>query len=232
MSCNCNNCGASDTETCSCPAGLDGATIRFGDGVPTVLSTDQAGDIYIQNDSSPLAGEVWSFDGVSWTDEGFAMKGDTGADGSAGSAVIYNSEGTTTAFNSVGLTTIDTQNVTLDTDGSYIMIDNAASVTPNSANNRNRITVGGVVVWDNTPNVSGIANQKVSIRVSRVSATLIQWQNEIWLTNTWSLPIGSSFFYNISTDAVADMDTNPLTVLLQWGGIGTSKSLVITKFVK
>lgn len=230
MSC---NCGAADNpeQACTCVAGIDAPQPRHGNGVPSVDSTDRAGRLYFQDDTTP-AGEVWFFDGVSWTDLGYSLQGDTGAAGSAGAVVVYNSAGSPTAFNSVGLTTIDTQTATLETNGSYLEIENDASVTVGNANNHNRITVGGVIVYENTPTVWGIANQKSITRVTRVNATTIQFQYETWLTATFLQPIATTFYFSTSTNGVADMDTNPLTIVLEWGGIGTSRALIITKYVK
>lgn len=190
-----------------------------------------AGRLYFQDDTTP-AGEVWFFNGVLWTDLGYSLQGDTGATGAAGATVIYNSEGSPTSFNSVGLTTIDTQSVSLTTNGSYVDIENDATLSVGNANLHTKITVGGVNVWENTPFDMGIANQQVRVRVHRVSSTSIIYQRWVYTSNTFTLPVIDFWYHNTSTDAVADMDSNPLTIVLQWGGVGTSRGLTLTKFVK
>lgn len=233
MSCNCgNNCTDSPDQDCTCVAGIDAPQNRHGNGVPTVQSDDRAGRLYFQDDTTP-AGEVWFFDGATWTDLGYSLQGDTGAAGSSGASVVYNTAGSPVDFSSVGLTTIDTQTATLTTNGSYLEIENTTTLQVGNVNNHTIITVGGVNVWENTPTTMGIANQKVTVRITRVTNVFIQFERWVTVSNTFALPVIPTFYYyNPSTSGVADMDSTPLTISLQWGGQGTSENLTITKFIK
>jgi len=228
-------CGASETEeTCTCPAGVDGSTTRFGDGLPTIISTDKAGDVYIQRDSTP-AGEMWSFSGAGWVDEGFAMQGDPGATGASGSAVIYNSliaspAGVAFSGALADVFTFQMPANSLKSDGDYIDIDFFLNISTTDSSDQVKIDVESVsttIILGADVNTYGA---KGKLRVFRIDATTIQiWRDATSLGFFNIMGYGISDFQN-SSQAVSDLSANIIPIKLKCAGTGTARFFTVTLY--
>src|SRR3990167_9837273 len=226
MSC---TCGATTPTECSCPAGLRGSTRRRGNGAPTVLSTDLAGDEYIQEDTTPY-GEIWSFNGVLWTDSGEAEQGDTGAPGASGGFILYNNHTPVTTVSNplADLMTYSMPANTLTADGDEVIIE--AYLSSSGTNNGKALSLSfGAETFPTFLLFGAIETSAIlTMRIVRVSDTSIRIQSKgVKIFNTFGFfefgnPINK---YDCTAVAIASLTSNAVTIVSQAGNSGGGETM-------
>lgn len=212
----CGNCGNS-TENCECPAGIRGSLTRRGTGVPTIISTDLAGDTYIQSDTTP-AGEVWSFNGVTWTDTGFSEQGEQGAAGAAGASILYDDHTPQSTTGTGVYQTLKTYTIpaaTLGTDGDQVIITTRFSVTATNNIKGQQIVLGGNTLINFA--IGMISESFVAIEsvVNRINSTTVAALNTFKIYNAIGNQVGVDYVtYNPSVP-VADLASSTTAVSAQ-----------------
>lgn len=213
----CSGCGATDSDTCTCVAGIDAPQNRHGNGVPSIESTDRAGRLYFQDDSVP-SGEVWFFDGVSWTDLGYSLQGATGAAGAAGGAIIYNNH---TASATTGAAAYQTLNsfpiplATLSTDGDQVVLTTRFSVTVSSNIKGQQLLFGATTLIGFAVGMISEAFVEITSTVSRINSTTVAADSLFKIFNSIGNQVGVDYSVYSGAIAVPDLDTNAITVAAQ-----------------
>ena len=214
MSINGCGCGCTEEQDCTCEAGQRGSITRSGNGIPSIISTDLAGDLYIELDSTPT-GEIWQFDGVAWIDTGIAMTGDTGAPGAAGGNILYNSHSATATVGVGAYATLDTFTTSvgqLATNGDQLIVTTRYSMTQTNNNKGVRLVIGGTNICGLEIGMVSEAYFLITSVVSRISATVIATMSEMKIFDATPNQVGLTFNSYVPSIAVADLDANALTI--------------------
>jgi hypothetical protein len=231
----CSNCGGNCEETdeqdCTCVAGLDAPLNRHGNGVPAVISTDRAGRLYFQDDSTP-AGEVWFFNGVTWTDLGYALEGVQGVAGTAGSPLLDNNH-TSNPTTGLGNETLKSYSLPAGTlsDGDALILTTQNTFAQNTNQKDTTIkfdgnSVGGGYGANSIQQVHEI----LETVITRINATAIRFSYHIKHTNvSFDIVAGIDLGgYIASNVIVSDMDLNAIAIICtgNQNGLGSAGDIV------
>ena len=162
---------------CLIPAPTRGSIWRFGSGNPTVISTDQLNDNYVNT----VNGEVWQFNGTIWVDQLFSIFGSAGAPGANGGTLLYNNHvaamnvsGANQVLKQYTLEKASTAPVPFE-DGDQLFIETAYTLTPNTNFKQPTITFdAGVVGGGVSANATVFEKFILRTKITRINSTTIR----------------------------------------------------------